>query len=238
MMFNVQIPQADVTEVFSSIQGEGIFIGAKQIFVRFRQCNLNCVFCDEPRGLKPKMYTPLKLLAEVKRLDKIKGPHHSVSITGGEPLLYAEFLSTFLRLLKEANFKTYLETNGILVKELAKIIDFVDIVAMDFKLPSSTGEGAYWDKHLKFLNIAVQKKVFVKAVVTPNTVREDVEKAVAILKNVNKNVPFIIQPAMPVKEGDRTISQESLLEFLEIAARNELENTRAIPQIHKILNLK
>ena len=88
--------KAEITEIFSSIQGEGVFLGAKQIFVRFEKCNLNCVFCDESRDLGVNEYSPLELLKEVRALDASDGPHHSVSFTGGEPLLYWDFLKARL----------------------------------------------------------------------------------------------------------------------------------------------
>jgi len=71
--------KAQITEIFSSIQGEGIFLGAKQIFVRFKKCNMDCVFCDESKDLAAKEYTPLELARKIRALDVSDGPHHSVS---------------------------------------------------------------------------------------------------------------------------------------------------------------
>ena len=231
--------KAEITEIFSSIQGEGIFLGAKQIFIRFKKCNLNCLFCDEPRNLDVKEYGSLELVKEVKAIEASKGPHHSVSLTGGEPLLYWDFLKAFLKVLKNnRNFKSYLETNGTLPHELENIIDLVDIVAMDFKLPSSTGERAYWHEHADFLKIASKKKVFVKAVVTSATDKEDIEKAIQLIKRSCKDIPFILQPASPVKPDDRHVDHEKLMGFLEIGSRSDVNNMRVIPQIHKILKVK
>src|SRR6056297_2501898 len=96
---------ANITEIFSSIQGEGIYIGHKQIFIRFSGCNLNCSYCDtdysiqdycciyenEDKYQKVKNpFTPSKLMDEIEKLNPIK--HHSLSLTGGEPLINAEFL--------------------------------------------------------------------------------------------------------------------------------------------------
>lgn len=231
--------KAEITEIFSSIQGEGIFLGAKQIFVRFKKCNLNCVFCDEARDGDGREYASLDLMKEIKALDASSGPHHSVSFTGGEPLLYWDFLRIFLKTFrKNRNFKSYLETNGTLPHELSKIIDLVDIVAMDFKLPSSTKERPYWHEHADFLRIASRKKVFVKAVVTPDTDNEDIEKSIQLLKKSDKNIPFILQPVSPVKPGDRHVEAEKLLGFLEVGSRNNVRSMRVIPQIHKILKIK
>ena len=161
--------KAEVSELFSSIQGEGIFVGAKQIFIRFRQCNIACAFCDEPCRHEPTVYTSAELIARVKDLDLNRGPHHSVSLTGGEPLMYVDFLKVFLKSLHKEGLQAYLETNGTMPARLAAVIDLVDIIAMDFKVPSSTGLRSYWDEHQEFLRIAAKKNVFVKVVVTPSS---------------------------------------------------------------------
>lgn len=230
--------KAEITDVFSSIQGEGIFLGAKQIFVRFRQCNLACDFCDEPSDVPYAEYTSVELLGKVLSLDKSRGPHHSVSLTGGEPLLYSEFLKIFLKFLKNENMKSYLETNGTLPGELHSVIDLVDIIAMDFKLPSSTGQKDFWKEHLEFLKIAAQKKVFVKAVVTADTTEQDIEKAADIIRRVKDNIPFILQPVSPVTAYEKNVSTEKLIKFLDVWSRHNLDNIRIIPQIHKVLNVK
>lgn len=230
--------RASVVDIFSSIQGEGIFLGARQIFVRFKNCNLACSFCDEPRDSKPKEYSPKELMADIKLLESTKGAHHSVSLTGGEPLLYSPFLKIFLRSLKRERFKVYLETNGTLFRELQSIINLVDIIAMDFKLPSSSGQRPFWNEHLKFLKVAQRKKVFVKAVVTPDTVIGDIEKCISLIKDVNKNISLILQPATPVKPIDKEVDKGRLLEFLEFSTANELNNVRVIPQIHKRMGVK
>lgn len=230
--------RVDISDIFSSIQGEGLFVGAKQIFVRFKGCNLNCAYCDERSSTLAIPHSPAELLTEIKFLELSKGPHHSLSITGGEPLVYSEFLKVFLKLAKKEGFKNYLETNGTLPGQLAEVIDLVDIVAMDFKLPSSTGERAFWDEHKQFMNIASRAKLFIKAVITANTVKEDIEKAVLIIKEFKKDIPFVLQPASAVKAGDRMVDKDILLNFLEVCSKNSLPAARIIPQMHKIWNVK
>ena len=230
--------EAEITDIFSSVQGEGIFVGAKQVFVRFKRCNMNCVFCDEQKDVEPRFYTTASLMEEVESLEDAKGLHHSVSLTGGEPLMYTDFLKAFLPLLHKNGKKSYLETNGTLPEELPGLVDLVDIIAMDFKLPSSTGERGFWDEHFEFLKIALKKHVFVKAVVTSATTEEDVEKAVGLILKAGKSIPFILQPATLVSLGDKEIPKETLLKFLEIGLKHKLDHIRVIPQVHKMLNLK
>ena len=230
--------EAEIADIFSSVQGEGVFVGARQIFVRFKRCNMNCVFCDEYKDAEPRVFTPAALMAEIENLAKEKGVFHSVSLTGGEPLMYADFLKAFLPLLHKKGMKAYLETNGTLPAELAGVIDLVDIVAMDFKLPSSTLERPLWDEHFEFLKIALRKSVFVKAVVTPSTTLADIEKAAELIGKAGRSVPFILQPVTPVNVGDKEIPKETLLRFLEVGAKHNIENIRVIPQVHKMLKLK
>jgi 7-carboxy-7-deazaguanine synthase len=230
--------KADIVDIFSSIQGEGVFLGARQIFVRFKKCNLKCSYCDEPRDGKATEYTPLELLSEVKYVELAKGPHHSVSITGGEPLVYSEFLKTFLKLLKKEGMTTYLETNGTLPRELDKVIDLVDIVSMDFKLPSSTGEKPFWDEHLEFLRIASWKKAFVKTIVTENTTKADIVRAAELVKKIKGNIPFVIQPASPLNKEDKMLGNDTLMKFVEIGLKHNIDNIRVIPQMHKKMGVK
>ena len=121
----MQNQSTKIREIFTSIQGEGPYVGQKQIFVRFCKCNLKCDFCDTDFAPKDaKTYTTDELFDE---LDKINC--NTVSFTGGEPLMDVEFLKEFLIKYKsDLRKKIYLETNGILFEQLSEIIDYVDIV--------------------------------------------------------------------------------------------------------------
>ena len=81
-----------IKEIFASIQGEGPYVGYKQLFVRFCNCNLKCNYCDT-EFMDGKDYNPCELADEVNKFSDV----HSVSLTGGEPLLQIEFLKDFLK---------------------------------------------------------------------------------------------------------------------------------------------
>lgn len=230
---------ADITEIFSSIQGEGIFIGLKQIFVRFKDCNLECSFCDERvKRAESTAYSTRELTDRISSLDRVEGPHHSVSFTGGEPLLCADYLKKTLGLLKNTKLRAYLETNGTLPERLKDVIGLIDIIAMDFKLPSSTGESEYWYEHKAFLKIASSKDVFVKAVITSNTVREDIEKAISLISQTDENIPLILQPATLTGTFKNRPDMDVVSDFVELCLKGGLVDVRVIPQIHKMLGIK
>ena len=230
--------KAKITEVFSSIQGEGPFLGERQVFVRFKACNMKCAWCDVPPDLPAKEYEADELMDEVNRLEASHGPHHSVSLTGGEPLVYIDFLKELLKRLKQARYKVYLETNGTLPEGLSKVIDDVDIVAMDIKLPSSTLDKSFWKEHEEFLKIASKKDVFVKAVVSGTTTEEDIERAIGLVTAQDRTIPFIIQPADAAGGAEESVRGERLARFLGMAEEDGLDNAAIIPQVNKILGVR
>jgi len=221
--------KAKISEIFYSIQGEGIYQFLPQIFVRFWGCNLNCSFCDSK-----------DLSFELKELDEViedifsfKSFWHSISLTGGEPLLQKDFLRELCENLKDRGQIIYLESNGTLYGNLEEVIKYVDIIAMDFKLPSSTGERAFWEEHRRFLKIAEAKEVFVKAVVTLSTERKDLIKACQILREVNPKIPFVLQPVFSYE-----VALYPKLEELKKIALDFLFQVEIIPQLHKHLTIR
>ena len=50
MSVNEKIKTIKIEEIFTSIQGEGPYIGTKQVFIRLCGCNLNCNYCDTYTG--------------------------------------------------------------------------------------------------------------------------------------------------------------------------------------------
>lgn len=221
--------RAKISEIFTSIQGEGPYLGQRQTFLRFYGCNLACKFCDTKQE-HFFQYTCEQLLNIIK-----KQAHAQIlSITGGEPLLQAQFLQQFLPDLKKEKFRIYLETNGTLVKELISLIDFVDIIAMDFKLPSSTGERSYFREHEEFLRLAAGREVFVKAVITDSTTLTDIKTAVEIIAKIDKAIIFVLQP------DTNKLSHALFKRAAEYRAYSSehLDNVRMICQMHKLMGVK
>lgn len=232
--------ETEISEIFSSIQGEGPYLGVKQVFVRFGRCNMHCGYCDELDKMKEERFSRLSLesvLAEVRRLEKEKGAHQSVSLTGGEPLFYAPFLANLLPRLKEMGLKTYLETNGTLPAQLRDVIRWIDIVAMDLKPPSSTGDKDYSREHWEFMKIALEKELFTKLVVTPATTFEDVRACVHLVKSVNARLPFIFQP-LSEPFGINTDALKLIETRFFAEAKTHLFDVRVIPQMHKIWGVR
>lgn len=222
--------KAKIAEIFESVQGEGLYLGEKQIFVRFFNCNLSCTYCDTKLD-RFMEYEPGELFEEIKLY---RDKYHSVSFTGGEPLLHTDFLKEVLALTSEHGHKHYLETNGTLSFELEEVIDRIDIVAMDLKFPSSSGMGNLWNMHRKFLKVAVKKEVFLKAIICQATQEEDLTEAIGLIREVSPSSVLVLQPN---SYENQLVLREKLARFKEIANQNKV-TTCVIPQIHKIMGLK
>ncbi len=232
--------ETEISEIFSSLQGEGPYLGVKQIFVRFGRCNMHCVYCDELDKMKEEVFSIYSLdglIRTIADFENEKGQHHSVSLTGGEPLFYTPFLKNLLPKLKEKGLTTYLETNGTLPKELEEVIRWCDIIAMDMKPSSSTGDRAFEKEHEEFLKIAIRKEVFVKVVVTAATRTEEIQRCVAIVRGINPRIPFIFQPLSDAF-GINVRSLELIEKSFFGIAQESLADVRVIPQMHKIWGVR
>jgi 7-carboxy-7-deazaguanine synthase len=231
---------AELSEIFSSLQGEGPYLGQKQIFVRFGRCQMHCGYCDETEKMQPINFKTLSLsqvMKTIETLDAKEGMHHTVSLTGGEPLLYSEFLSSLLPSLKEAGKKIYLETNGTLPGALKRHISMIDIVAMDMKPPSSTGDRAFWREHEDFLKVASEREVFVKIVVTSDTDVKEIDRCINIICSVDSGVTLVFQPESE-SEGINLTALERIRQDFVDRALLRLEDVRVIPQLHKIWGVR
>ena len=236
----------NIIEIFSSIQGEGKYVGCRQIFIRLADCNLKCKYCDT--NFKPPQYcevktadnllyntidNPVSVESVVKAVKHIMSsePIHSISFTGGEPLMHADFIKA---LSSEINVKIFLETNGTLYDELKRIIDCIDIISMDIKLPSATNVDLF-DKHYQFMQTAKTKDLYTKIVISGETLRDEFVSAVNTIAKVSKDILLILQPVTPTN-GVKAVSIKDMLHFQELALKY-LRDVRIIPQTHKMLNV-
>lgn len=239
---------ARIIELFSSLQGEGLYVGQPHLFVRFWDCNLKCHYCDtDYRG--PYTETTLSQLeGQVAQLLAAEGPHEAVSLTGGEPLLWWQFLAGFLPWLKTMGQRTYLETNGTLPKALAEVLAWVDVIAMDVKPPSATADRAVWEEHAAFLSAALRAvtpgDLFVKIVVTPQTTDEEMMQAAALIAEADRRIPLVLQPVTPQNRDashsvllSAALAPEQLRRWLR-QTRTRLDDVRVIPQIHPVLGMR
>jgi 7-carboxy-7-deazaguanine synthase len=126
-----------ISEIFYSLQGEGIYAGVPSVFVRRAGCPLRCRWCDTKYAWKETdsvEYTVAQIIETIQAW-----PCRFVVITGGEPMLDPDDqtnpqLKLLVRKLKAAGKHVTIETAGI-----AYIPDlFCDLLSISPKLSNST----------------------------------------------------------------------------------------------------
>ena len=248
---------AFVSEIFSSAQGEGVCIGRRQLFVRFCECHRNCLYCDTPvkrsetvaierdpgSGQFDAIPNPLSIEQLLEILGEMNGPefaHDDLFITGGEPLLQADFLETFLpEARKQLDLPIHLETSGDLPESFVKIADQIDHVLMDIKLPSVTGEPETWEMHQAFLREIKAKEIgtTIKLVVSADTSEEDLAEAVELITATDTCAHVVLQPMTAALKTDRVPTAQQVLAWQSQMAVALGHSVRVIPQCHKLMGL-
>ena len=215
-----------IKEIFTSIQGEGPFVGYKQLFIRLCGCNLSCKYCDTDFGISnSKEYSKEELINICNKNTDC----HSISLTGGEPLLHTEIIKA---LGENCNIPLYLETNGTLTDNLNEVIDYITYISADIKLPSCTNIPPMWEKHEEFLAAASEKYLFAKVVFDKNITDFEIHKITHLCKKFD--IELILQPMMNGKYPsiNSDFMQKVLDKCLKIYSK-----TRLIPQVHKFIDV-
>ncbi len=235
-----------IHEIFPSFQGEGVLSGVNQVFVRLSGCNLRCSYCDTPEarervpacrvygwdGEREAVPNPLEIARAAELISSLwEGAMHSVSLTGGEPLLQAGGLVHLLPLLEREGMPVYLETNGTLAESLESVLPWTGWIAMDVKLPSTQDGEDLIEAHRDFLGRALPANVFLKIVIGAETGEDELEKACRVLAEVAGDAALVLQPATPIRgEGPISASRAAALWRIAVAF---FPGARVIPQAHR-----
>lgn len=246
-----------LSEVFASWQGEGTWLGHRQIFARLAGCRRDCAYCDTRparahrpaswllkaatpalrAGVQANPVQPVRIAELLAALDRSQGPFHSVAFTGGEPLEQAGFLRAAARKLKRLRprLKIMLETNALEAEALADVLPAVDFIAADFKLASATGLRGTAARHDRFLTAAARKPGCVKTVITPSSTPAEIRAAARLARRRVPDWEFVLQPAAGY--AWRQGKPAAVLETLARAAAGLHPNVRVIPQIHRLMGI-
>jgi 7-carboxy-7-deazaguanine synthase len=232
--------RARVSEIFTSIEGEGIFVGKKTMFIRLSGCHLKCRWCDTKYALPLDSGTDYQI-DEIKDLiiKELRPFTYKVNFTGGEPLLQTEAvieLADFIK--KQTNLKTYMESSCFDSELFSKVLPYIDICKIEFKTDdSNVVEDEEYDNlllnEIRCLELAVEsnKATYIKIVVTNSTNLESFKNLVyKISKRIKPSdiLGFIIQPSFGIDQP--TVNK--LLDTYDIV-EPMFPEVRIIPQLHK-----
>ena len=195
-----------VSEIFTSFQGEGPYIGTPATFLRLYGCNLNCQWCDTDIST----YEMLSVddVAEILMTQMEFNNINLLVITGGEPTLQMEEIKRLIKELPE-DIKIQLETNGSIYEYLPEIEYVIS--------PKE-------DKEKVFENYHKYENVFFKFVITS---KEDIDEVISIKNKYGYDKTIWLQ-------GE--FSKDALMADLIRENFPRLENIKLSVQTHKYLS--
>lgn len=189
-----------ITGNVHSIQSLGTVDGPGVRFVVFLQgCNLRCGCCHNPDTWEMTggtQYTPQQIVDKAVRYKEYFGDLGGITLSGGEPLLQAEFAYEVFDLCHQNGINTCLDTSGsILNDDVKRLLTVTDRVLLDIKYTNDEQYREYagcgMDKPLEFLAYLNDKKIPVtlRQVIIP-TLTDD-EANIKALKKIAENHPCV-----------------------------------------------
>lgn len=204
-------PILKITEIFPSIQGEGLRQGEPTIFIRLAGCNLRCTFCDTKYAWQGGQdFTAAQISEKVKTLRK-SFPSDWVCLTGGEPLL--QDLSELVCWLRKERLKIQVETNATIYQKLT-----VDWYSISPK-PKKYFYRPEYRLRAKEVKLVVVKSLSLRII---NKLRNE----------FLPSIPLILQPQSN-KKWSGSLGRALLLKALQAG----LKNIRLSYQLHKFYDL-
>ena len=195
-----------VSEIFTSFQGEGPYIGTPATFLRLYGCNLNCQWCDTDIST----YEMLSVddVAEILMTQMEFNNINLLVITGGEPTLQMEEIKRLIKELPEG-IKIQLETNGSIFEYLPEV---------EYVISPKEDKEKVFENYYKYDN------VFFKFVIT---CEEDIDEVISIKNKYGYDKTIWLQ-------GE--FSRDALMADLIRENFPRLENVKLSVQTHKYLN--
>lgn len=214
----------EVSEIFSNIQGEGIYTGTPMTFIRLAKCNLNCAWCDTKYA---KSENGIEMSEEEILKDVNKFNNLWVCITGGEPLLQA--LTKLLPLLYKNGNKITIETNGTISPDINGL-SLVHFWSVSPKLSNSRME--------KYLNLEVLKQFSHRPSQFKFVIEEqkDMFEALELIKILEFQTVIFQPQGLLFKNNDKYLKFiEEMVKIVKEGTDFHKFNIRVMPQLHRLI---
>lgn len=179
-----------------SFQSMGAADGPGLRCVVFMQgCPLRCLYCHNPDSWESSLgavYTAREIVSRALRFKPYFGKTGGVTVSGGEPLLQAEFVCELFKLLHKEKIKTALDTSGAVSSDHIKpLLEHTDLVICDIKFPTQQQykkySGGNLDTVLKFLTLVQELDIplWVRHVIVPGLTdsKDNIRQIAAIAKS-------------------------------------------------------
>ena len=184
----------------NSIETLGTLDGPGVRFVAFLQgCKLRCKYCHNPETWnmegESQLITANSLVKKIEKYKNYFGENGGVTFSGGEPLLQPEFLLECLKLCKEKNIHTCLDTAGVGFGDYTEILKYTDLVILDIKAVNADEYKELTGQTINFFNdflkqaIKAKSKFWLRQVIVPGI--NDDKQHIELLKKLAKTIPNV-----------------------------------------------
>ena len=176
-----------------SFQSLGTVDGPGVRAVVFMQgCPLRCACCHNPDTWDfggGKIVSAEEIFRKIQRLRAYFGKDGGVTVSGGEPLLQADFVAELFRLCRADGISCALDTSGCVYNEsVERLLSLTDLVLLDYKYTNDTDYKKYTGMSMQtaedFLARldALGKRVWIRQVIIPtlNDSEESVRRLYAL----------------------------------------------------------
>lgn len=209
-----------VNEIFTSIQGEGVYTGVPMNFIRLQGCNFypnTCIYCDTKDAQNVYEGYTLTIKEVIQKLEDL-GANLGICITGGEPL--SQNIETLIYNIE--NF-IEIETNGSLPPP--EWFSIINSWVVDYKLPSANVPKSLCNRYWREWEDVLKVKDQVKFVVAHSS---DLPIIMDVIKSSSTLFQVLISPSFPYNK-----------ELFEITFNFAIRNNfRLSLQIHKLINAR
>lgn len=204
-----------ISEIFFSLQGEGVEIGLPTVFVRLFACDLRCSWCDTMYAIEGRDYKNFTIAEVRQEIEKFECTR--VCITGGEPLIQKKEVETLAKSLIDSGYNIVLETSG---HKMPPPVFWTDksVISMDCKCPGSGMQDSMDFSLFEKLRDRDQLKFVIAD-------ESDYEYAKEVISKYLIKANIVFQPVGG--EGLGWISQRVIDE--------RMHGIRVLPQLHKII---
>ena len=246
-----------LSEVFTSVEGEGILYGTKTLFVRLAGCPFTCFYCDTPESLPLDSGTEYSVEEAAKLIDDSLQDHtYKVNFTGGDPLMQHEAVAVLAGHVHShaRGVLTYLESSCFDAERFAHVLPHIDVAKVEFK--TSDSEFVDAEHHDRMTGqallcleraVSARKTTYVKIVVSSRTAVQEIRDLASAIRDVLQGgrepsgrqedgdgsramSGFVIQPAYGRDEPPL-----GLLLSMYDAVRPIHPDVRVVPQLHKLI---
>lgn len=184
-----------INSIYRATEGEGLFVGRPQIFVRYQGCSVGCLNCDskDTWEFSQSYETELEEILTRVHNEGYNGKIKNVSVTGGDPL-HPSHVPHVVALVKELKARGYyvnIEAAGTRV--VPEVFDLVDYVSFDFKTPS-TGVRTPIKNLIRMQELYAHKTQFKAVIADGPDFAATLEARAEIEKTSPVTIPFILTP--------------------------------------------